>query len=862
MDESTFQRLRLLFDALVALPPSQRRAEIEACADLDDDTRRRLYALLHWDADAAHLTAATALTTLRGDPPLRIGARIGAYVVDQLLGEGGMGSVYRAHRVVGEIEQQVAIKIARRHALDDAALARFRLERQVLALLQHPQIATMHDVGELDDGTPYIVMEYVQGRPLLEDVAARGLGLEERLRLFLLLCDAAAYAHRNLVVHRDIKPGNVLVTAGGLPKLLDFGIAKPLRSRLGAVDVEQTRAMYRYFSLRNAAPEQLRGDAVDVTCDVYGLGSVLYELLCGQPLYDFSGLGLGQIERCIAEDDPLPPSRRVGAAANAPAWQRALPRDLDAIVLKALRRDPQARYASVDAFAADLRCYLGGYAVSARDPSLLYRSGRFMRRHRIALATGLLFTAVVGVGVAGWLRQYYSTLAERDRAESVTRTIVRALEIAAPIGLAEKQISARSLFQQVGNLALTPAFDEQPATRVQLAATVARIQYHLGQPAAALALLDRVSDEARSVSDAPREEFDAARADALLALGETDRTAALIAGRAAAAPSAQARVRWQLLEVDVDIDREQFPQALERLQRIVAPDAEVSREQRWRIEHQRSYVLMRLGRGREALALENALLTEQRAWYRDAHPDVLASVQSALQVASASRATDALEPLVQEAAVLCRTLYGADSFPCLATAHRRVEVLIELGRLDEALDVARDALARVLDYAHGESELAAKLHFTLAAIQRQRGEPAAALAHLRDAVRIGTAHMSDYGFALMNFRTNLIVALLEHGDAAGAHAAATTAEAVLARRPQLAATGYARLVHLGGALAAQRLQPSAAHRAEVARELGAAAALDANLLDAPGEALLASLRRIGDEDAADAPRRAASGTLR
>lgn len=852
MDESTFQRLRLLFDALVALPPSQRRAEIEACTDLDDDTRRRLYALLHWDADAAHLTAATALTTLRSEPPLRIGARIGAYLVDQLLGEGGMGSVYRARRVVGEIEQQVAIKIARRQALDDAALARFRLERQVLALLQHPQIATMHDVGELDDGTPYIVMEYVQGRPLLEDVAARGLGLEERLRLFLLLCDAVAYAHRNLVVHRDIKPGNVLVTADGLPKLLDFGIAKPLRSRLGAVDVEQTRAMHRYFSLRNAAPEQLRGDAVDVTCDVYGLGSVLYELLCGQPLYDFSGLGLGQIERRIAEDDPLPPSRRVEPAANPPAWQRALPRDLDAIVLKALRRDPQARYASVDAFAADLRRYLGGYAVSAREPSLLYRGGRFVRRHRIALATALLFTAVVGVGVAGWLRQYYSTLAERDRAESVTRTIVRALEIAAPIGLAEKQISARSLFQQVGNLALAPAFDEQPATRVQLAATVARIQYHLGQPAAALALLDHVADDARSLPAAPREEFDATRADTLLALGETEQVAALIAGRAATASSDQARVRWQMLAADVEIDRENFAAAREQLQRIIAADSGASREQRWNANHQFAHALLRLGRGSEALAVEKTLLAEQRAWYRGAHPDVLASVQSALQVASESQATAELEPLVLQATSLCHELYGPDSFPCLANAHRRAEILVELGRFDEALDVARDTLARVLDYAHGDSELAAKVHFTIATIQQRRGEAAAALAHLRDAVRIGTAHMSDYGFALMRMRMTLIVALLEHGDAAGAASAATAAEAVLARRPQLARVRYVQLVYLGGALAAQRLQPSAAHRADLARTRAVVEALPTDELDAPGHALRATLLRLSPDGAAEA----------
>jgi eukaryotic-like serine/threonine-protein kinase len=801
MHTSTFQHLRQVFDALVDLTPEQRIAEIEARSDLDDATRGHLRELLQIDAASTHLTASPALPLLRASVP-RIGVRVGPYRVEAVLGEGGMGSVYRASRIDGGIEQQVAIKIARRDLLDDTALARFRIERQVLALLQHPHIAAMYDVGELDDGTPYIVMEYVQGRPLLEDAKARGLDLRSKLELFLLLCDAVAYAHRNLIVHRDIKPGNVLVTAEGRPKLLDFGIAKPLQQRLGAIAIEQTAMAQRYFSLRNAAPEQLRGDAIDVTCDVYGLGSVLYELLCGQPLYDFEGMTLGSIERCIAEDDPLPPSERVHASGTV-TRQRRLPRELDAVTLKALRRDPQERYPSVDAFAADIRRYLRGYPVSAGDASVAYRVSRFVRRHRVAVTTSVLFAIVVGVGVVSWLRQYSKTLAERDRAANVSNVIIRAVATTTPSSRGVKEITARELFDQVGRLAVAEHAVPQRATRVQLATTAARIRYHLGQPEPALALLAQVERDVPLVPASLRDEFEATRADAYIAVGDMERATTMIASNASNVTSDASRVRWQMLDATVSSARGDHERALGLLRAIIAPESAASRDQRWEAQHELGYVLLNAGENEAALGSQLALLAEQRTHFSGAHPEVLSTLGNALFLATYVGHYTEAERLSAEAARECRAIYGESAvYPCIEFANMRAEALAAVGRLNDAEQEARDSLSAVLDHTHGESEMSAQIRYTLADILRRRGDTNETTAALRETVRVGELFMSSHSFKLMSYRSMLIAQLLRNGDIDDARRAAAAAESVLANDSVLARTEYAIVISVGRMLAA------------------------------------------------------------
>ncbi|WP_257387609.1 serine/threonine-protein kinase [Tahibacter caeni] len=759
MPDNTFQHLRRLFDELVVLTPAERIAALAGRDDLDERLRQRLVELLELDEEVGDLTARRAGTTASDAAATRRGMRIGAYVVDSPLGEGGMGSVYRAQRTGGDIDHVVAIKIARRDLLDNAALARFRVERQVLALLHHPHIATMYDVGELDDGTPYIVMEYVEGRPLLDYADRQQLGLRGRLELFLLLCDAVAYAHRNLIVHRDIKASNVLVTADGRPKLLDFGIAKPLQPRIGPIAIEQTRATQRYFSLRNAAPEQLRGEAIGVTCDVYGLGSVLYELLCGRPLYDFDGMTLADAEQRILEQDPPPPSQRVVRQA-APAWRR-LPRELDAVALQALRREPDARYASVDALAQDVRRHLNGYPVSATPAPLLYRLSRFVRRHRIAVGTAALLAAVIVAGVTSWLQQYRSTLAERDRAETVTRTILRGLELTAPAGMRRKEVSAQALFREVYRLADLLSADEQRATRAQLVTTVARARHMLGNSDDALSMLGHLGSDTDRLPATLRNDVQLTRAEILLSVGGLREAGTLVRQNA---DRAGADVRWMLLAAQVSAALGEPARAIAALDRIAAqPDA--NREQRWEALRRRGVLLADAGNASEAVASQFLLLAEQEAHFkRGPSVEVLATLQNALQIAIETQAVGAALRLSQLAADQCRAIYHtSEEYACLIVADQRALVLAEAGRFDDAEQAARRTLALALHQAHGESELSAQLHFTLGEILRRRGANDAA-AQLREAVRFGELFLGPGSIAVLRYRGALLVALLEQDD--------------------------------------------------------------------------------------------------
>jgi len=311
MDTDEFVRVRTLFGKLAELPNTQRLEKLESDVQISERTRGHLRALLNADAFLAGTTVRTAIGSLLArEPASWIGARLGAFVVERELGHGGMGSVFLAHRADGSVEQKVAVKLIRPEQLDEHTLARFRLERRVLALLKHPHIATLIEIGDTDGGLPYVVMEYVQGLPITKFCDENRLDIRARLRLFLGVCEAVSHAHRSLIVHRDLKPSNILVTADGKPKLLDFGIAKPLLSQLGTQPLRETATAQRFFSPYCAAPEQLRGEAITVACDVYGLGVLLYEMLVRSAPFDFTGKAPREIEHMILHVDPPAPSAR------------------------------------------------------------------------------------------------------------------------------------------------------------------------------------------------------------------------------------------------------------------------------------------------------------------------------------------------------------------------------------------------------------------------------------------------------------------------------------------------------------------------------------------------------------------------
>ena len=406
------------------------------CGD-DAELRREVEALLSEDESDDFLQAPIK-EVAQSLPPLKsdnyIGRDIGSYHVVKLLGQGGMGAVYLAERADAEYYRQVALKIVRRGMDSSFVLKRFRVERQILATLEHPNIAQLLDGGSTADGLPYFVMEYVQGQPLTEYCNARQLSLADRLKLFLPVCAAVQYAHQKLVVHRDLKPSNILVTTEGTPKLLDFGIAKLLDPTLSPTPITRTQTSMRMMTPDYASPEQVRGLPITAASDVYSLGVVLYELLAGERPYQFDTYSPAEIERAICDTEVERPSAlaermkdesgkaKPGAGlfrhSSSIFHRSSLRGDLDNIVLMALRKEPDRRYQSVEQLAEDIRCYLAGRPISARRESSVYRASKFVRRHKLGVtAAALILFSLLG-GIVATTRAARIAQAERVRAEA------------------------------------------------------------------------------------------------------------------------------------------------------------------------------------------------------------------------------------------------------------------------------------------------------------------------------------------------------------------------------------------------------------------------------------------------------------
>lgn len=420
LDTTLWNRVKPLVDQALTLLPQDRQAFLDQVCTGDEAlhavAQQFLDQLEHLDQSpfmenpaAARFEAlvADALDPDSAAEPLEIGP----YRTVREIGQGGMGMVFLAERVDGQFEREVALKLIRQEAHTKAAALRFLHERQILARLQHPNIAHLLDGGVADDGRPYFVMEYVEGEPITQYSDRDQLSLKARLGLFLQVCAALQYAHGNLVVHRDVKPSNMLVTDSGQVKLLDFGIAKVLSA---GSEMRLTQPGALALTPDYAAPEQVRGEAVTTATDVYALGVLLYELLSGRRPYRVEGASMEAWVRVICETEPLPPSLAVEQApaaetaearsseavsvdrgTTAARLQRQLAGDLDTIVLRALQKEPTRRYASVEALASDIERYLGGIPILARRDTVPYRLGKFVRRHRFGVGVAVLLVVLV-----------------------------------------------------------------------------------------------------------------------------------------------------------------------------------------------------------------------------------------------------------------------------------------------------------------------------------------------------------------------------------------------------------------------------------------------------------------------------------
>ena len=419
MTPEEWQRIKAIAAQLLDLPPAERAARIAGACGHDASLQAEIERLLESTDAAADLYEQPLLAgpVLRhaveqwtGVGPAILGAEFGPYRIVRELGRGGMGQVYFAERTDGAFDQRVAIKFIAGLPTEQA-MQRFIEERRILASLDHPNIARLIDGGATPVGHPYVVMEYVDGVPIDEFCLERSLSVPARVQMLLRVCDAVQYAHQRLVIHRDLKAANILVTADGTPKLLDFGIAKLVDANGG--QREATRTMFRQMTIETASPEQLRGDPVTTATDVYALGGLLYRLLTGRTPYDVDAQNEADWIRAVSEQEPVAPSRRTRLFRGS----ATIDRDLDLIVLKALRKAPDRRYATVTGFADDLQRYLDGRPVVAAPDGVSYRLRKLIRRHRVAFAAGAALAVAMIAGTLATAREAQIAQRERARAE-------------------------------------------------------------------------------------------------------------------------------------------------------------------------------------------------------------------------------------------------------------------------------------------------------------------------------------------------------------------------------------------------------------------------------------------------------------
>lgn len=523
MTGSDWDRLQELFAQLIELPDGERDAFLDAaCGEHGDneELRRQLEAMVHADTNSGDRTSAIfdVHDIVDGDRALE-NQVIDAWRLGKRIGVGGMGSVFLATRADGSFEQTVALKVVKKGMDTENVVRRFRNERQILAKLEHPNIARVIDGGVTEDGRPYFVMEYVDGVPITEYCDQNRLTVQQRLELFRKVCNAVHYAHQGLVVHRDLKPSNILVTAEGIPKLLDFGIAKLLDE---PDDLHLTRTGMQLLTPAYASPEQLRNESATTQTDVYTLGVILYELLSGRRPFEVQR-SAAELRQLILAGDPIRPStaltqqplsedkndasttvEKVSEARGmrAERLRKSLQGDLDTICLMALRSDPSMRYASVDQMAADIARHIGGLPVIARPDSLGYRLGKFVRRNRagvigatIAIITFLTTVSFYTVRLA---EERDFALSEQQKANEVVRFVTGLFEVSDPSESRGEEVSARQLLDE-GALQIRNELANRPGVQATMMRVLGEVYYSLGAIEQGESLISEALEKQRSL---------------------------------------------------------------------------------------------------------------------------------------------------------------------------------------------------------------------------------------------------------------------------------------------------------------------------------------------------------------------------
>jgi hypothetical protein len=733
-------RVDALLDDMFDLPEAVRLANLRARRIEDSAVLAEVESLLRAASAAGGFLSTPPKPAAEELPPECLGLRFGAWRITRLIGRGGMGEVYEASRADGNFEQRVAIKLLQREAA--AQMVRFQAERQILARLEHPGIARLYDGGVTEDGRPFMVMEFVEGRPITEYCQITHATFEQRLALFIQVCDAVAYAHRNLIVHRDLKPSNILVTPGGTVKLLDFGIAKLLDAQRARV----TQAAATPMTPICAAPEQLTGGTVTTATDVYALGLLLFELLSGTHPWMGSDTPVLQAMRMVLQRPAPSLSRTAEAQPNPPLPARLLRGDLDAIVAKALRKEPGDRYATVEAIKLDVERARRGEPVEAREGARLYVISRTLRRYRWAAAAvaAVIVSLAVGLGVAAWQAEKAAQerdVARRDAArEEAVRYNLTGLFRSAISDQGSKSTTAKGMIDSSAQRVLKE-YHDQPLLAGQIVLTLADLYGALEDVNGSAGLLEGFLAEADARAD-PFAVADARQKLASIELmrGHVDRAAQLLP---------QAESFWQE-------SPRRFPE--ERLEGIAIR----SRVQRARGDIDGSIVTTR-----EAIAQRIALSGH------DNRETALLFNSLAIALATVNRLPEALKANYETTAIY-RALGLGDGLDAQIIVANTGTLEMRDGHLREAEALLKSSVERERALAGDSAAVAAAMSYYGRILSiTNRNEPAISV--LRQAAEIAARYAGPDSPVALQARIFLGEALL--ASAAQGEAASTLKEA-------------------------------------------------------------------------------------
>jgi len=687
---------QILEEALERDSAARSRYLDEACAP-GTDVRRDVDALLAFEdeADGFLTEPAFDLHGDRAETPFE-GRMIDRYRLVRQIGTGGMGRVYLAERADSTFEQRVAVKILKRGLDTEEIVGRFRRERQILADLEHPNIARILDGGTTDDGLPYLVAEYVEGTPIDRYCEHHDLSVRGRLELFCQVCDAVQFAHQNFVVHRDLKAGNILVTDAGVPKLLDFGIAKILSP--DEDDLYRTRLGSHFVTREVASPEQLRGERITTATDVYSLGVLLYTLLTGKNPHTAGGTSRDAVERAVTEDLPDRPSLAAPAALR-----KTLRGDLDNILLKALRKEPERRYGTPRELADDIERYLEERPVEASGDAWSYRFPKLLKRYKLAAAAIGVFLLLVAVFTIVAVSLLSQTARERQRAERVSSFLEEILTLPDPVRSKGATFTVREALD-AGREKILQGLNEEPELKAELMDTMARVYSSLGLYDDARELFEKALAIRRRVlgdGDVLVTETFYGLAGAHRALGDYDTAERLLHEALAIQRKNHAEDDPEYLKGLNNLallyeDRKEYDRAEQLHRKILAAkkrlfgpdDPEVAITL-----HNLAKDVFRNGKPAEAEALYRQALVLREREHGETSPEVARTLNSLGSVVETEGHLDEAESLYRRSLATRRKLYP-DGHPSVAVSLSNLAKLLQHeGRLDEAEPLLREAVA-------------------------------------------------------------------------------------------------------------------------------------------------------------------------